>query len=161
MRCIDVSVAVVALALLTQVSDVRAQTSNATIASERQTGFSLAVSSALDHMEGKWTIKSATLLGVNLPLDPFESMTVDHDGFTLDVQKRTTRFEFTEFKRNSVMFVAQSSSPDYPEGLTYEVSVFKDFIKIRYRTDGAHIAPDPSAKDSQLLVQIWKKSQPK
>ena len=156
-----VAVAVAAIALLNQVSELRAQTSSETIASEKQPGFAHAVSSALDHMEGKWTIKSATLKGADLPLDQFELLTVDNDGFTLNVQKRTTRFEFTEFKRKFEIFVAQCSSPDYTEGLTYEISVSKDLIKIRYRTDGAHVAPDPTAKDGKLLVQIWAKSQSK
>jgi len=159
MRC--VAVAVTAIALLTQVSELRAQTSNETISSERQSGFAHVVSAALDQMKGKWTIKSATLKGADLPLDQFEFLTVDNDGFTLNVQKRTTRFEFTEFKRKSETFVSQCSSPDYPEGLTYEISVSKDLIKIRYRTDGAHIAPDPSANDGQLLVQVWTKSKTK
>ncbi len=156
MRCVAVTVA--AIVLLTQVSQIRAQTSSATTASERQPGFAQVVSAALDQMKGKWTIKSATLRGADLPLDQFEFLTVDNDGFVLNVQKRTARFEFMEFKRQSETFVAQRLSPDYPEGLRYEISVSKDLIKIRYRTDGAHIAPDPSAKDSQLLVQTWTKA---
>ena len=159
MRC--VAIAVATIALLTQVSQLRAQTSNETIASERQAGFAHVVSAALDQMKGKWTIKSATLKGADLPLDQFELLTVDNDGFTLNVQKQARRFELTEFKRKSETFIAQCSAPDYPEGLTYEISVSRDLIKIRYRTDGAHIAPDPSAKDDQLLVQTWTKSKTK
>lgn len=159
MRC--VAVAVATIALLTQVPQLHAQTPNETIASERQAGFAHVVSAALDQMKGKWTIKSATLKGADLPLDQFELLTVDNDGFTLNIQKRTTRFEFTEFKRKYETFLAQGSSPDYPERLTYEISVSKDSIKIRYRTDGAHIPPDPDVKDGQLLVQIWTKSKTK
>ena len=156
-----IAVAVAAIALSTQVSQLSAQTSNETIASERQAGFAHVVSAALDQMKGKWTIKSATLKGVDLPLDQFNLLTVDNDGFTLNIQDEERRFELTEFKRKSETFVAKCSAIDYPEGLTYEISVSKDLIKIRYRTDGAHIAPAPSAKDDQLLVQIWNKSKTK
>ena len=159
MRC--VAVAVATIALLTQVSQLRAQASNETTASEKQAGFADVVSASLDQMKGKWTIKSATLAGADLPLDQFELLTVDKDGFTLNVQKRVTRFELTEFKRKSETFIAQCSMQEFREGLSYEISVSRDLIKIRYRTDGAHVAPGPSTKDDQLLVQIWTKSRTK
>ena len=156
-----VALVATAIVLFTQVSELRAQASSDTIANERQSGFANAVSSALDRMEGKWKIESAKLTGADLSLDPFESLTVDDDGFTLIVQKRTTRFEFAEFNRKYEVFVAQCSSPDYPKGLAYEIGVAKDVIKIRYRTNGTHIAPDPSTKDNELFVQVWTKSEPK
>ena len=159
MRCVTVAVATIAL--LTQVSQLRAQASNENTASEKQAGFADVVSAALEQMKGKWTIKSATLEGADLPLDQFKLLTVDEDGFTINVQQRATRFELTEFKRKSETFVAQCSMPDFPKGLTYEISVSRDLIKIRYRTDGAHVAPDTSTKDDHLLVQIWTKSKTK
>jgi hypothetical protein len=88
-------------------------------------------------------------------------LTVDEDGFTLNVQQRATRFELMEYKRKSETFVAQCSLPDFPKGLTYEISVSRDLITIRYRTDGAHVAPDTSTKDDQFLVQIGTKSKTK
>ncbi len=83
MGCIAVAAATTAL--LTQVSQLHAQASNETIGSERQAGFAKVVSAALDQMKGKWTIKSAILKGVALPLDQFNLPTVDNDGFTLNV----------------------------------------------------------------------------
>ncbi len=108
-------------------------------------------------MQGDWKIKSARLLGADLPLDQFDSLTVDEQGFTLRLQQRETRFAFAEFELEPKRLLAKSSSPNYPEGLNYEVSLTDEVLKIRYRTDGAHVAPESSDEDHQLLVQTWTK----
>lgn len=122
-------------------------------------GFAETVSQVCEKMRGKWIIKSATLNGADLPLDQFELLTVDAKGMTLCVQNRKTRFEFTDFELEAKRLLARSSSLAHPKRLIYEVSISDGLIKIRYRTNGADIAPRPSTDDGQLLVQTWKKPQ--
>ena len=126
-----------------------------------KSGFAKTVSGLLLHMQGEWRIKSASLQGASLPLDPFESLTIDDKGFTLNIQKGEARFVFAEFELESKRFLAKCSSPDYPKGLTYEISMSDELVKIRYRTNGADVAPESSTKDSQLLIQTWTKSRAK
>jgi hypothetical protein len=145
--------------LFTQLPQLKLQSQSETFAKKTEAGFADAVSDTLERMQGKWTIKSASLLGADLPLDQFELLTVDKDGFTLDVQKRKTQFAFAEFKLESKTLIAKCVSPGYKDGLAYEISFSDELVKIRYRTNGAHIPPVPTDDDKQLLVQSWKKSQ--
>ena len=121
-------------------------------------GFSQVVAELLSDLQGARQIKSATLMGAGLPTDQFESLTIDENGIDLDMQKRKTRFEFTEFRLASNTLLARSSSKEYPEGVVYEISKSDGIVKIRYRTNGTKVAPEQSAKDDQLLVQQWTRS---
>lgn len=153
-----IAILVCVIGLITQLPELKAQSASETVAKEKETSFADAVSTTLERMKGTWTIKSATLMGADLPLDQFALLTVDDSGIILDVQKRIHRFVFSEFKLDSRTFIAKCMSPDYKDGLAYEVSISDGLVKIRYRTNGAHEAPDPSVDDSQLLVQTWKTS---
>jgi hypothetical protein len=122
-------------------------------------GFAQTVVTAITQMQGPWDIKSATLKGANLPVDQFESLDVNENGMTLRTQGRTLRFEFSEFRLASRSFLMRCTSLDeYPKGLVYDVRMNEGAIKIRYRTDGASVAPEQDAEDDQLLVQTWTRS---
>lgn len=125
--------------------------------SSQSEGFAETVAGLTTKMHGEWRIDSARLHGAELPLQPFESLSVDAKGFTLVLQQREVRFEFKSFNIETRTFIAVGTSADHPKGLIYEVSLDEDKIKIRYRTDDAHQAPASGAHDDQLLVQIWKK----
>ena len=148
--------ALIALTML--LSDVRAQSAiEAPSKDPIAAGFANTVSDLLARMQGEWRIKSATLMGADLPLDQFDLLTVDDKGFTLKIQKTETRFTFAEFELESKRFLAKCASPDYPKGLTYDIRISDDSIQIRYRTNGSDVAPETKSKDNQLLVQTWKK----
>lgn len=152
----------VCIALIAPSSETKAQTTNDSRDKQPSTvGFANTVSDLLANMQGEWTIKSATLMGAELPLDQFDQLTVDDKGFTLNVQKREKRFAFAEFELESKRFLAKCSSSDYPKGLTYEIRLSDRLIQIRYRVNGADVAPDAKAKDHELLVQTWTKSKAK
>lgn len=152
----------VLITLIASLSEFKAQSQIAPRDKElAAAGFARTVSDLLTRMQGEWKIKSAKLMGADLPLDRFESLTVDEQGFTLRVQQREVRFAFAEFELEPKRLLAKSSSADYPEGLTYEVSLSEEVLKIRYRTDGAHVAPESGIEDHQLLVQTWTKAQPR
>jgi hypothetical protein len=147
---------------LAQSSQLNAQVQSRTVAqSQEGAGFAQTVTKILANMQGKWSIKSASLKGADLPLDQFKSLTVDDSGILLNVQRHERRFEFKEFRLDSRTLLARCSSPDYPKGLVYELSVSDGLIKVRYRTDGAHLAPERGIDDKQLLVQTWKRSSTK
>jgi hypothetical protein len=118
-------------------------------------GFAQVVSELIADMKGAWKIKSAYLHGGDLPLDQFDSLTIDDHGFTLGVQDRERRFEFRLFRLDTRKFIAACSDEDYPKGLVYEIGLSDDVVKIRYRTDGAHVAPEQNTADDQLIVQEW------
>ena len=148
--------ALIALTML--LSDVRAQSAiEARSKDPIATGFANTVSDLLARMQGEWRIKSATLMGADLPLDQFDSLTVDDKGFTLKIQKTAARFTFAEFELESKRFLAKCASPDYPKGLTYDIRISDDSIQIRYRINGSEVAPEAKSKDNQLFVQTWKK----
>jgi hypothetical protein len=88
--------ALIALTML--LSDVRAQSAiEAPSKDPIAAGFANTVSDLLARMQGEWRIKSATLMGADLPLDQFDLLTVDDKGFTLKIQKTERRFTFAEF----------------------------------------------------------------
>lgn len=148
--------ALIALTML--LSDVRAQSAiEAPSKDPIAAGFANTVSDLLARMQGEWRIKSATLMGADLPLDQFDSLTVDDKGFTLKIQQTERRFTFAEFELESKRFLATCASPDYPKGLTYDIRISDDSIQIRYRINGSDFAPEAKSKDNQLFVQTWKK----
>jgi hypothetical protein len=148
--------ALIALTML--LSDVRAQSAiEAGNKDPIAAGFANTVSDLLARMQGEWRIKSATLMGADLPLDQFDSLTVDDKGFTLKIQKTAARFTFAEFELESKRFLAKCASPDYPKGLTDDIRISDDSIQIRYRINGSEVAPEAKSKDNQLFVQTWKK----
>ena len=147
-----------AFAFFTDLSEVRAQSKEPHAKESRKDeGFAQTVSRLLGAMQGNWEIKSAYLRGAELPLDQFQSLSVDESGFTLGIQKKHRRFNFQEFHLRTRSFLASCQNEDYPDGLVYEISVSDGVIKIRYRTDGAHVPPAQNVEDEQLLVQNWVK----
>jgi hypothetical protein len=145
----------IAVVLSANVPLARAQEDTKATSSRSNQGFAQTVSELIADMKGTWKIKSATLRGGDLPLGQFESLTIDDHGFTLGVQDRERRFEFRQFRLDTRKFLATCSLEDYPKGLVYEIGLSDHIVKIRYRADGAYVAPDRSTADDQLLVQEW------
>ena len=138
-----IAILVCVFGLITQMPELNAQSPSETAAKEQETSFADAVSTTLERMKGTWTIKSASLMGADLPLDQFELLTVDDSGITLDVQKRKHRFVFSEFTLDSRTFIAKCMSPDYKDGLAYEISVSDGLVKIRYQRIERTLRPLP------------------
>ena len=152
MKILQVMLAATITALLSVsvVGQSQVQPTHATDIQSRDSDF-------VCRLDGDWVIESASLGGAPLPLEHFERLHVDAEGYYTTVQNSSCRFQFVDIDSRAGRIYADHVSREYPRGLTYTVLVTADRIKIRYRMNGAHERLADDAPDSSAVIQIWKR----
>ncbi len=108
-------------------------------------------------LDGDWVIESASFGGTPLPLDQFERLHVDAEGYYTTVQNSSCRFQFVDVDSQAGRIYADHLSREYPRGLQYTILISADLMKIRYRMKGAHERLADDAPDSSAVIQVWKR----
>ncbi len=109
-------------------------------------------------LDGDWVIESASFGGTPLPLDQFERLHVDAEGYYTTVRIQRAGFKFVDVDSQAGRIYADHLSRVRVSTRTpvHYFDIRRPY-EIRYRMKGAHERLADDAPDSSAVIQVWKR----